>query len=377
MRSPAIFPDICIAGGGIIGLSLALELHHRGARVTVLDQGALLSQASTAAAGMLAANDPDNPPQLSPLSRLSISLYANYLARIQDLSGLHIPFQTSSTLQALGHESSASFNTLTAAELSHLLPQLVPGDNRFILLDEHSLDPRELARGLFAAVRATNIDLRPHTSVRMVRSLNQPIEVHTPTSILHPSFFVDCTGAWATTSSLLPHLRVTPRKGQMLAISLPPSFPSHFVVRTPEIYIVPRAAGPMPTRAIIGATVEDAGFDTTVHPSDIAGLRSRAAALLPSLAHAPELETWAGLRPATPDGLPILGPLPGQTNHLLATGHYRNGILLAPATAHVIAQLIYNETPSIALSAYAPARRPLYTSDTKVAQPFRYSPIEP
>ena len=377
MHFPATCPDICIAGGGIIGLSLALELHHRGARVTVLDQGAPLSQASTAAAGMLAANDPDNPPQLSPLSRLSTSLYPDYLARLHDLSGLHVRFQTNTTLQALPNESPASSNTLTAAELSHLLPQLIPGSRRFILLEEHSLDPRELARALLAAVRATTIDLRPHTPVRIVRSLNQPIEVHTPTSTLHPSFFIDCTGAWAITSSRLPHLRVTPRKGQMLAVSLPPSFPLHFVVRTPDIYVVPRTAGPMPIRAIIGATIEDAGFDTTVHPSDIARLRSKAADLLPSLAHAPELETWAGLRPATPDGLPILGPLPGQTNHLLATGHYRNGIMLAPATAHVIAQLIYNETPSIALSAFSSDRRMLNTSDTKVAQPFRYSPTEP
>ncbi len=362
MHSPATSPDICIAGGGIIGLSLALELHHRGARVAVLDQGAPLSQASTAAAGMLAANDPDNPPQLGPLSHLSISLYPDYLARIHDLSGLHVRFQTSTTLQALPNESPASSNTLTAAELSHLLPQLIHGGRRFTLLEEHSLDPRELARALLAAVRATTIDLRPHTPVRIVRSLNQPIEVHTPTSTLHPSIFVDCTGAWAITASRLPHLRVTPSKGQMLAVSLPPSFPLHFVVRTPEIYIVPRTAGTTPTRAIIGATIEDAGFDTTVHRSDIASLRSQAAGLLPSLAHATELEAWAGLRPATPDGLPILGPLPGQTNHLLATGHYRNGILLAPATAQVITQLIYNETPSIALSAYAPERNLAHTA---------------
>ncbi|HEY6414254.1 MAG TPA: FAD-dependent oxidoreductase [Edaphobacter sp.] len=361
MHSPVTCPDICIAGGGIIGLSLALELHHRGARVTILDQGSPLSQASTAAAGMLAVSDPENPPQLSPLSRLSISLYPDYLARLFDLSGLHVPFQTNATLQVLAHETLASSNTLTAEELSHLLPQLVPGDRRFTLLEEHSLDPRELARALLAAVRATTIDLRPHTPIRMVRSFNQPIEVHTSTNTFHPAIFVDCTGAWAITASRLPHLRVTPRKGQMLAVSLPPSFPLHFVVRSPEIYVVPRTGSPAPTRAIIGATVEDAGFDTTVHPSDIARLRSQAAKLLPSLAHAPELETWAGLRPATPDGLPILGPLPSQINHLLATGHYRNGVLLAPATAQVIAQLIYNETPSIDLSSYSPGRRSFQT----------------
>lgn len=349
-------PDICIAGAGIIGLSLALELHRRGARVTVFDQGAPLSEASTAAAGMLAACDPDNPPRLRPLSDLSISLYPNYLARLQELAGVRVPFHTSTTLQALPHDILPASNTLTPEDLSHLLPQLVPGDRRFILLEEHSLDPRELAQALLAAVRTTTIDLRAHTPIRVVRSIDQAIEIHTPTGTLHPGLFVDCSGAWATTSALLPHLRISPKKGQMLAISLPPSFPLHFVLRTPEVYIVPRTAGPIPTRAVIGATVEDAGFDKTVHPADIAHLRNLAASLLPSLANAPELETWAGLRPSTPDGLPLLGPLPGQQNRFLATGHYRNGILLAPATAYVMAQLINNETPAVDLSPYSPDR---------------------
>jgi glycine oxidase len=93
-----------------------------------------------------------------------------------------------------------------------------------------------------------------------------------------------------------------------------------------------------------------------VHPADIAHLRSLAAALLPPLATAPQLEAWAGLRPATPDGLPLLGPLPDQPTHFIATGHYRDGILLAPATAHVMAQLLLGETPSVDLAPFSPAR---------------------
>jgi glycine oxidase len=145
----------------------------------------------------------------------------------------------------------------------------------------------------------------------------------------------------------------------MLAVSLPPSLPLRLVVRTPDIYIVPRTSGPNAGRAIIGATVEDAGFDKTVHPSDIAHLRSLAAALLPPLAEAPQLEAWAGLRPATPDGLPLLGALPTSHNHFLATGHYRDGILLAPATAHVMAQLLTGEAPSIDLAPFSPNRTPI------------------
>jgi glycine oxidase len=348
--------DICIAGAGVIGLSLALELHQRGASVSVLDQSIPLSEASTAAAGMLAAGDPHNPPQIRSLADLSLSLYPAFLDRLHVLSGIRVPFQTHATLQALPPEASTTDDELTPAELAHLVPALNPGHHRFILLDEHSLDPRQLATAVLAAVQATTIDLRPNTPVLSTRSLNNTIEIQTPTGILHAKQFVDCTGAWASITSRLPNLQVAPKKGQMLAVSLSPSLPLHIVVRTPRIYIVPRTSGPNAGRAIIGATIEDAGFDKSIHPSDIAHLRSLAAALLPPLAAAPQLEAWAGLRPATPDGLPLLGALPTQPNHFLATGHYRDGILLAPATAHVMAQLLSGESPSIDLTPFSPTR---------------------
>ena len=349
-------PDICIAGAGIIGLSLALELTRRDLRVTVLDQSSPLSEASTAATGMLAANDPHNPPQLRSLSDLSLSLYPGFLDRLRILSGIRVPFQTHTTLQALPPEVSATDNELLPADLAHLLPALKPGTHHFILLEEHSLDPRQLASALLAAIHATTIDLRPNTPVLSTCSINNAIEVQTPTGILHTKQFVDCTGAWASITSRLPNIHVAPKKGQMFAVSLPPSLPLHLVVRTPDIYIVPRTSGPNAGRAIIGATIEDAGFDKTLHPSDIAHLRSLAAELLPPLADAPQLEAWAGLRPATPDGLPLLGALPTQPNHFLATGHYRDGILLAPATAHVMAQLLSGVSPSIDLTPFSPAR---------------------
>jgi glycine oxidase len=347
-------PDICIAGAGIIGLSLALELHHRGLRVTVLDRGNPLAEASTAAAGMLAAADPDNPPQLRSLADLSLSLYPAFIERLHSLSGIRVPFHTHSTLQALPPHITAD-NILTAADLTHLLPALLPGDHRFLLLDERSLDPRELAAALLAAVRATTIDLRTNTSVLSIQSRPDSIEVHTPTGIFLAAHFIDCTGAWAATTSFFS---ITPKKGQMLSVSLPAELLLHLVVRTPEIYIVPRTTNSTEQRAIIGATIEDAGFDKTVHPADIAKLHALAATLLPQLVSAPILESWAGLRPATPDGLPILGALPTHSHHHMATGHYRNGILLAPATAHLVAQSILGEPTSLDLSPFSPARFP-------------------
>jgi glycine oxidase len=349
-------PDICIAGAGLIGLSLAIELQHRGFRITVLDQAAPLAEASTAAAGMLAAGDPANPAQLRALAELSLSLYPDFLDRVHVLSGNRVPFQTHTTLQAVTSGGPGTSLELTLKELANLLPALVPADQHFILLDEHSLDPRQLAPALLAAVRATSIELRPNTPVLSTRIIDNAIEIHTPTEVLHAARFVDCTGAWASATSRLPNIQVVPKKGQMLSVSLPASLPLELVVRTPDIYIVPRTSGPNVGRTIIGATIEDAGFDKTVHPSDIARLRSLAAALLPPLADAPQLEAWAGLRPGTPDGLPLLGNHPNQANHLLATGHYRDGVLLAPATAHVMAQLLSAEAPSIDLTPFSPAR---------------------
>ncbi len=350
-------PSICIGGAGIIGLSLALELHHRGIPVTVLDQSSPLAEASTAAAGMLAANDPNNPPQLQSLADLSLSLYPDFLDRLCDLSGIRVPFQTYTTLQALPPSAPPTVGTLTPEDLVRLLPALNPGDHRFILLEEHSVDPRQLATALLAAIRATSIDLRSNTPVLSTRSIDNAIEIHTPAGTLHAKQFVDCTGAWASATSHLPSIQVVPKKGQMLAVSLPPSLLLHLVVRTSDVYIVPRTSGPNAGRAVIGATIEDAGFDKTVHHSDIAHLRSLATALLPQLADTPQLEAWAGLRPATPDGLPLLGALSTLPNHFIATGHYRDGILLAPATAHLMAQLLSDESSSIDLTPFYPTRK--------------------
>ena len=349
-------PDVCIAGAGIIGLSLALELDRRGLAVTVLDRSTPLAEASTAAAGMLAAEDPHTPHELRPLADLSLALYPEFLDRICCLSGISVPFQTNTTLQAHSPHPARLPGELTSADLSRLLPALTLGDRRFTLLKEHSLDPRQLAAALLPSIRATAIDLRPHTPVLSTRSLGGTVEVDTPTGIFVTKQFVDCTGAWASITSNLPHIPITPKKGQMLAISLPASLPLDLVVRTPDIYIVPRTIGPDAGRAIIGATIEDAGFDKTLHPTDIERLRSLAVALLPALSPSPVLEAWAGLRPATPDGLPLLGALSTQPHQFIATGHYRDGILLAPATAHLLAQLILDETPSLDLSAFSPAR---------------------
>jgi glycine oxidase len=320
--------DILIAGAGIIGLSLALELHNRGAQVTVLERDTALSHASSAAAGMLAVDDPHNPPALHPLSRLSNNLYSGFLDRIAALSGIAVPYQTSLTHQYLP-------------------------DGSVTQLQEHSLDPRQLAAALLAAVRATNIDLREHTEVRnLAEADHRHLHIETNTGDFTPGYFIQTRGAWHA-----PYTR--PTKGQMLRVQLPAALPLTEVHRAEHIYIVPRTTGPQAGSALLGATVEDAGFDLTTHPASLAHLRTLAAKLIPELASetlSPSLEAWAGLRPGTADHLPLIGPREPGSPHLIATGHFRNGILLAPATAVVVADLLENKTPPIDAQPFNPTR---------------------
>ena len=335
-------PDFLIAGAGVIGLSLALELEARGAQVTVLDAGLALQQTSSAAAGMLAVDDPQNPAALKPLAELSAQLYPAFLDRIAALSGMHVPFQTFATLEA-----GSRLDPL--GRIDELVPQLEAGAHHFHLLQEHSVDPRQLAPALLAAVRNTRITLLERTRLERIQASTTTVRIATNASTLEAPFVVDCMGSWSPAP-------VRPRKGQMLAVRMPSTLDLATVIRTPDVYIVPRTDGPNAGLAIIGATIEDAGYDLKVHAFDILTLNARATKLLPILAEAEMVESWSGLRPATADELPILGSAPRQPRYLLATGHYRNGILLALATARVMAQLLHDETPSVDLSAFSAGR---------------------
>ncbi len=367
-RPRAAVPDVCIAGAGIIGLALALELDRRGLSVTVLDRSVPLAEASAAAAGMLAADDPGNPPALSPLAHLSLSLYPAFLNRIAELSSTPVPFQTRSTLQAIEpHDNSAS--PLSRERLRALLPQLQPSGHSFFLLDERSIDPRQLAAALLRAVHSTHIQLLSHTPLLAARTTQTTVEVTTPALTINADSFVDCTGAWASSRSPLFNLTVKPIKGQMLSLALPSGLPLDLTVRTREIYILPRTCGPHAGRAVVGATVEDVGFDKAAHLADIAALHSAATRLLPEFATAARLEAWAGLRPGTSDALPILGPHPEFPRQFLATGHFRNGILLAPATACVLADLLTARPPSLDLAPFSPARALLSHNQAGIRTP--------
>lgn len=315
--------------------------------MVMLEAGRAARQTSFAAAGMLAVEDPANPPELYPLSRLSAALYPSFLDKIADLAGERVPFQTGATLEVLEEGSPEE----PLASPRALAPQLAEDHPPMRLLAEHSVDPRQLGAALRKAVGALSerVEVREQTELQRVRTGPDGVRVQTSGEPMEAAQVIDCMGTWSPAP-------VVPRKGQMLAVRLPADFDLGTVVRSREIYIVPRTEGPNAGRAIVGATIEDAGFDLSVHSADLLRLNAYAERLLPRLAEAEFVESWAGLRPATADGLPILGATLAQPRYVLATGHFRNGILLAPATARVIAQLLLGERPDVALAPYAPDR---------------------
>ncbi|HET8635904.1 MAG TPA: FAD-dependent oxidoreductase [Acidobacteriaceae bacterium] len=324
--------DAAIAGAGIIGLATALELAAAGLRVTVFERGQAMRESSWAAAGMLAAADPENPAALRPLSRFSIGLYPEFLAKIERLTVKRIPLRTKQTLQG-EHMLPPGVKEVAPEEIQSIASGLQPNGLKFFLLDEHSLDPRDIARALPEAAKAAGITLLEKTAVTAISAHSESVAVRTTNGEWTAGIFINACGAWAASLADVP---ISPRKGQMLLVQSPK--PLNVTLRTPHLYLVPRGDG----RIVIGATVENAGYDKEVCPSAISALRNAAAELWPPLREARILDTWAGLRPAAADSLPILG-MDEAPRRWLALGHFRNGIMLAPGSARLLRQMILNE----------------------------------
>ncbi len=373
--------DVVIAGAGIIGLSAALELATHGLSVTVLEQGEAMRQASWAAAGMLAAGDPENPPQLAPLAEFSRSLYPAFLQSIEELSGHRVPLRTSVTLQGMDHLDDVDHPDTAAGlgpeALKALAPGLVAGVWSFLQLEEHSLDPRDLCQALPLAARAVGVKLHEHTTVLELGESGDGLKVATSDGSFHARHYVHCGGAWSASPQLGEDaLPVAPRKGQIIAVTMPRGGPAlRCVIRTPALYLVPRGD----RRIVVGATVEDAGFDRTVSGQATEALLAAAAAVWPPICRGLVSDQWTGLRPATPDALPIISglssPVPAslsspvippvlsdlashkhEARRWVATGHFRNGILLAPGTARVLRQLVCDQEPAVELGAFRAGR---------------------
>jgi glycine oxidase len=341
--------DVIIIGAGIIGVSLALELRRHGLAVLVLDRGQPGGEASTAGAGMLAASEVEGPPQLQELALRSAALYPDFVRQAETGSDLRVDFNRSGAIRLTEALESAS---LSPAELNRFEPALIGTSFAASFVEEDFVDARTLMPALVTCAKRQGVHI--HGGSHVIRLLDGPgIEgVQTEQTTFHSGTVVNCAGAWAGEFGVVG-VPVRPVKGHMLDLIPQRRDPVRHVIRHREldIYLVPRRDG----RVSVGSTLEEAGFDKRVDPDTIQRLHQSAADLVPELGEARIHASWAGLRPATPDKLPIMGPT-DLSGYYISTGHYRNGILLAPASALALAELITGSSVTFDLTPFSPHR---------------------
>jgi glycine oxidase len=348
--------DVIVIGGGIIGLSLSIELRRKGASVLVVERGQPGREASHAAGGMLVDCPLETPAALQTLATASARMYPEFARALEVESGIKVDLRDQGTIlfPSAAHLSSASLKMATLpAPLAELEPALAGLNLPAFYLRERSVDPRALTTAALQTAKRHAVDISSGEEVTAVnRSNGRVTGITTTKTSFHAPKVVNCAGAWS--SQIAPYAFLTrPVKGQMLCLLSPSRNLLKHVIRAPEVYLIPRSDG----RILVGATVEEVGFDKRTDVETIQRLHRAAIAIVPELRNAKILEDWAGLRPGTPDALPILGAtaIPG---YYVATGHFRDGILLAPITSQVMAEVITGIDCSYDLSPFSPARFP-------------------
>jgi len=352
-------PSVAIIGAGVIGLGIAWRLAVRGLSVAVFDKGVSGAGASYAAAGMLAACAEAEPGEeaLVTLGRVSQARWPAFAAELKQASGVDVGLRLEGTLvvaltsddQArLSHQMTFQqklglpLQWISAAETRRREPHLAGKLAGAVFSPEDTqVDNRKLAAALRIAAEAAGARIREHQEVKTISSDAGRVDgiVLADGTKVGADVVVLAAGAWSRSiDGLAPELRppVRPIKGQMLALRMDPAAPllTH-VVWAPGAYLVPRLDG----RLLVGATVEEKGYDTSLTAGGILTLLEAAWRVVPAVEELPIDEMWVGHRPGSRDDAPILGtgPIDGL---IYATGHHRNGILLTPVTADAIAQLV-------------------------------------
>lgn len=342
--------EIIIIGGGVIGLAIAIELRLLGAAVTILSKD-FKAAAGHAAAGMLAPQaERIATGAMWDLCLASRELYPEWIAKIESISGIDAGYWPCGILAPYYTESESGVDWLDAKSIHDLqsgLGESVVGGYDYPA--EGQVDNRALMRSLLAASQLLGVKFGDGVEIENIyQRYGRVTHLETNKGDIRAQHYILTTGAWS--QQLLP-IPVVPRKGQMLSVLVPidrrDNLPLQQVLFGEEIYIVPRQDG----RIIIGATSEDVGFTPSNTLKGVKQLMTNAMRLFPPLQQFPLLETWWGFRPATPDELPILGAS-SVKNLTLATGHYRNGILLTPITSKLIADLVWHQRADNLLAAF-------------------------
>jgi glycine oxidase len=364
-------PDVLIIGGGVIGCATAYELAKAGLKVTVVERGQPGCEASGAAAGMLAPQGEISAagPFLE-LGLASKALYPTLAEELKDRTGIDIEYQSRGTLhlffdagdEAVGravyawqHEHELSVQLLTREELLKLEPHVAPEIGGALFLPgDHWVNNQRLVTALVQAGAELGVEFKMGAEVKGILSQSGRVTgVSLDDSSVHAGALFLAAGAWSGTllASIGCHLPVFPVRGQMLALRQVPRLIAHVLHRR-DHYLVPRVDGEI----VVGSTMERVGKSKHVTAEAIQALLHSAMASVPALGGAPLLRVWAGFRPWAPDGLPLLGAWSGIEELYVATGHFRNGILLAPITAKLLRELIVEGATSISLAPFRPDR---------------------
>lgn len=369
--------DVAIVGGGVIGSSIAFELAAEKLNVVLLDREQPGRGASWAAAGMLSAGpDSHEALPLVPLAKESLQLYPKFISAVEVASGLHSHFASEGALQIFPGARGETERDKMVAEFRALDIAIEPvsldasrGMENAIgpaaraaawLPGESTVDPRLLMDALLAALRHREVEIRSGCKVTsLLRHGSRCTGLIASGEEIAANVVVVAAGCHSSALAgensdengwLSRYAPTRPVRGQMLALQ---SQKVHLrrVLRSERGYLVPRLGG----RIVAGSTLENVGFDKRVTAGGIHKILDAAIELVPDLANAEIVETWAGLRPATPDNLPILGSTDVE-GLFIATGHYRNGILLAPVTAKLARDWILTKTVNADAGVFSPLR---------------------
>lgn len=366
--------DIVIIGGGVIGLAVARGLALRGVRdVLLIERDSLGAESSRAAAGMLAPQaEANRAHEFFFLTCQSRDMYPAFAAALLDETGIDIELETTGTLYLAFTEHDVEelqkrYEWQTKAGLTvekmdtRAVRQLEPAINEDVRLAlkfplDTQVENRRLISALAAASERLGVRLETGTAVTSLRIERDRVTgVETSRGFIAAKSVVIAGGAWSSLlgagDKALPDLRIKPVRGQMLCFQPNLRLTKH-VIYSPRGYLVPRRDG----RLLAGSTTEHAGFEKQVTASGAHSIISAALEISPQVASLPLVDSWAGLRPRAADTLPVLGPCDEIAGVYYATGHYRNGILLAPITGELIAGAIVDKVFPAALQIFSPDR---------------------
>ena len=361
--------DVAVAGGGLIGGSIALELARAGMRVGLFDRQEPGQEASWAGAGILSPA-PESAAMVSlvPLGKASMALYPEFVRMVEEISGQNAGYRPRGTLQvlfsqdareelstviALHHGLGLKAEPLRAEDARELEPSLSEDLEAGVLRpDEASVDNRGLTQAVLEAGRRSGVQFFPASGAEAIwREGERCLGLHLKNEKIEAQWTVIAAGCFsANIEGIAAYAPVRPAKGQMIALRAN-ELNIERVLWSENIYLVPRNDG----RILAGATVEYTGFEKGLTAGGLETILAGAIELSPGLANARVEETWAGLRPDSPDHLPILGPT-DIDGLLIATGHFRGGILLTPITARLVSEWVTQQRVSVDWERFSPMR---------------------